>query len=72
MNNERFMVPEALFHPSDIGMHQAGAHCSLKSPHVCGGAPFCLLGLDHPPLRKQAWRRRSCALWRAAILTCTV
>ena len=26
VNNERFMVPEALFHPSDIGMNQAGAH----------------------------------------------
>ena len=25
VNNERFMVPEALFHPSDIGMRQAGA-----------------------------------------------
>lgn len=24
MNNERFMVPEALFHPSDIGLNQAG------------------------------------------------
>ena len=34
VNNERFMVPEALFHPSDIGMHQAGAHQVLNSPHV--------------------------------------
>jgi actin-related protein 6 len=25
INNERFMVPEALFHPSDIGVPQAGA-----------------------------------------------
>ncbi|KAI7872701.1 actin-related protein 6 [Spinellus fusiger] len=24
MNNERFMIPEILFHPSDIGMQQAG------------------------------------------------
>ena len=24
VNNERFMVPEALFHPTDIGMNQAG------------------------------------------------
>ena len=24
MNNERFTVPEILFHPSDIGMNQAG------------------------------------------------
>ena len=24
MNNERFAVPELLFHPSDIGIHQAG------------------------------------------------
>ncbi|KAL4436635.1 hypothetical protein ABPG75_003774 [Micractinium tetrahymenae] len=24
VNNERFMVPEALFHPSDIGMEEAG------------------------------------------------
>ncbi|KAI8329659.1 actin-related protein 6 [Chlamydoabsidia padenii] len=24
MNNERFMIPEALMHPSDIGMNQAG------------------------------------------------
>ena len=25
MNNERFMVPEALFRPTDLGLHQAGA-----------------------------------------------
>ena len=24
MGNERFMVPEALFHPADIGLNQAG------------------------------------------------
>ncbi|EFJ45987.1 actin-related protein Arp6 [Volvox carteri f. nagariensis] len=24
LNNERFMVPELLFHPDDIGLHQAG------------------------------------------------
>ncbi len=24
LTNERFMVPEALFHPSDIGIKQAG------------------------------------------------
>jgi actin-related protein 6 len=24
VNNERFMVPEALFHPTDIGLNQAG------------------------------------------------
>ena len=24
LNNERFMVPEALFHPTDIGLNQAG------------------------------------------------
>ena len=24
ISNERFMVPEALFHPSDIGIRQAG------------------------------------------------
>jgi actin-related protein 6 len=24
MNNERFAVPELLFHPSDIGIHQMG------------------------------------------------
>ncbi|KAG0175351.1 Actin- protein 6 [Apophysomyces sp. BC1015] len=24
MNNERFMIPEILMHPSDIGLHQAG------------------------------------------------
>jgi len=24
MNNERFMVPEALFHPADLGLNQAG------------------------------------------------
>ena len=38
MNNERFMVPEALFHPSDIGMNQAGAHPVLNDTHVPGGA----------------------------------
>jgi hypothetical protein len=33
LNNERFMVPEALFHPSDIGLNQAGKqsiHCWLQ------------------------------------------
>lgn len=24
MNNERFMIPEILMHPSDIGLEQAG------------------------------------------------
>lgn len=26
LNNERFTVPEVLFHPLDIGMNQAGVH----------------------------------------------
>lgn len=31
VNNERFMVPEALFHPSDIGLDQAGElQCTLS------------------------------------------
>jgi len=24
MNNERFSVPELLFHPSDVGVHEMG------------------------------------------------
>jgi len=24
MNNERFAIPEILFHPSDIGIHEMG------------------------------------------------
>ena len=37
INNERFMVPEALFHPSDIGLPQAGIceaiHQALAASH---------------------------------------
>ena len=32
VNNERFMVPEALFHPTDIGMNQAGARGAAPAP----------------------------------------
>lgn len=31
VNNERFMVPEALFHPSDIGMDEAGLAEAISS-----------------------------------------
>lgn len=30
MNNERFMVPEILMHPSDIGIDQAGIPEAIK------------------------------------------
>lgn len=33
MNNERFMVPEALFHPTDIGLNQAGVRHYLQQFH---------------------------------------
>ncbi|GAB4822961.1 hypothetical protein N2152v2_010007 [Parachlorella kessleri] len=42
VNNERFMVPEALFHPSDIGMEEAGlaeaivAAVQAVHPHLHG------------------------------------
>lgn len=37
MNNERFCVPEVLFHPSDIGIHEMGipeaiVHCVESLP----------------------------------------
>ena len=31
MSHERFMVPEALFHPSDLGIEQAGVHEAIWS-----------------------------------------
>jgi hypothetical protein len=33
LNNERFMVPEALFHPSDIGLNQAGKQEGILGCH---------------------------------------
>lgn len=36
MNNERFQVPEILFHPSDIGINQIGiSHCIVHSIESC-------------------------------------
>ncbi|KAI8875885.1 actin-related protein 6 [Backusella circina FSU 941] len=36
VNNERFMVPEILMHPSDIGMDQAGIpEAIIQSVHAC-------------------------------------
>ncbi|XP_068653136.1 actin-related protein 6 [Aristolochia californica] len=36
LTNERFLVPEMLFHPSDLGMNQAGlAECIVRSVHSC-------------------------------------
>lgn len=39
LNNERFMVPELLFHPSDIGLQQAGvAEVLVQSVSSCHAA----------------------------------
>lgn len=36
MNNERFMIPESLMHPSDIGMDQAGIpETIVQAIHAC-------------------------------------
>ncbi|KAK6941677.1 Actin family [Dillenia turbinata] len=36
LTNERFLVPEMLFHPSDLGMNQAGlAECIVRSINAC-------------------------------------
>uniref|UniRef100_A0A1Y1K9S5 Actin-related protein 6 n=1 Tax=Photinus pyralis TaxID=7054 RepID=A0A1Y1K9S5_PHOPY len=36
LNNERFTVPELLFHPSDIGIESVGiAECIVKCIHAC-------------------------------------
>ncbi|EEC00547.1 conserved hypothetical protein, partial [Ixodes scapularis] len=37
LNNERFMVPELLFHPSDIGIDEMGIPEALL--HVVSGLP---------------------------------
>ena len=37
MNNERFAVPELLFHPSDIGVQQMGISEAIV--HVIGNFP---------------------------------
>ena len=68
MNNERFMVPEVLFHPSDIGMQQAGAQTFLIDTLVLGHPTGLLLSTNGCPT--QALLRRSCAPWRAAIRIC--
>ncbi|XP_078160867.1 actin-related protein 6 [Carex rostrata] len=36
LNNERFLVPEMLFQPADLGMNQAGlAECIARAVHSC-------------------------------------
>lgn len=36
LNNERFLVPELLFHPSDVGLDQAGLHeAVVQSVQAC-------------------------------------
>lgn len=36
LSNERITVPEILFHPSDIGIEQAGVHeCAVQSAEAC-------------------------------------
>ncbi|KAH7299441.1 hypothetical protein KP509_24G011700 [Ceratopteris richardii] len=36
LTNERFLVPEMLFHPADLGMNQAGlAECIVRSVNAC-------------------------------------
>lgn len=36
LTNERFLVPEMLFHPADLGMNQAGlAECIVRAVHAC-------------------------------------
>ncbi|CEP12602.1 hypothetical protein [Parasitella parasitica] len=44
MNNERFMIPEILMHPSDIGLEQAGIpEAILQSVNACDPAIHGLL-----------------------------
>ncbi|KAG2195863.1 hypothetical protein INT46_005544 [Mucor plumbeus] len=44
MNNERFMIPEILMHPSDIGLEQAGIPEAIaQSVHACDSAIHGLL-----------------------------
>ena len=36
LTNERFLVPEMLFHPADLGMNQAGlAECIVRAVNFC-------------------------------------
>ncbi|XP_020106222.1 actin-related protein 6, partial [Ananas comosus] len=36
LTNERFLVPEMLFHPADLGMNQAGlAECIVRAVNAC-------------------------------------
>lgn len=36
MTNERFLVPEMIFHPADLGMNQAGlAECIVRAVNSC-------------------------------------
>ncbi|XP_050214908.1 actin-related protein 6 [Mercurialis annua] len=36
LTNERFLVPEMIFHPSDLGMNQAGlAECIVRAVNAC-------------------------------------
>ncbi|KAK1312820.1 Actin-related protein 6 [Acorus calamus] len=36
LTNERFLVPEMLFHPADLGMNEAGlAECIIRSVDAC-------------------------------------
>lgn len=36
LTNERFLVPEMLFHPADLGMNQAGlAECIVRAVNLC-------------------------------------
>jgi actin-related protein 6 len=58
MNHERFMVPEALFHPSDLGIDQAGVHEAVWAaiqaapPRMCKPArgPPCVCSPSWAPL----------------------
>merc|ERR1712192_167979 len=71
MNNERFMVPEILFRPSDIGIQQMGlAEAVVESVSACDPAAqpwlyrnILLTGgnMAFPGMGVQAWPRpRTC------------
>jgi actin-related protein 6 len=42
LNNERFMVPELLFHPSDVGIQQVGSEGFLIPAQTQWPFVFCL------------------------------
>ena len=53
MESERFSIPEVLFHPSDIGINQAGIVEATGEAIRCLGEASCVLFNNTP----KAWLR---------------